>query len=374
MKIMILARGIPTNKSKTYGIFEFDQAKALHKAGVDVIYAAVDIRSIRHWRKWGLSKKVIDGIKVYTINIPGGNLPGTMVRFLRRYGFEKLFRHIQKHEGTPDLIHSHFYYMSRSAGALCRELKIPLVITEHSSKLNMDVVDGSVKDEAIEAYSLADRLIAVSPAIGDSIKKHLGIDPLIISNVVDTEEFKVSENQNEDMFTVVSTGNLIPQKQMDMLIRAFGKVFSSEKQAKLIIFGDGPEKDKLLKITRELGLENMIELKGIRERSEIASALQRANLFALASKSETFGVSYIEALASGVPVIATRCGGPEYFVNEQNGILIEPDDFEGLVSALELMKFHSNDYDRSKIAKEIDERFSSKAVASRLIELYKDII
>ena len=72
MYIMIVARGYPSEKYKMNGIFEFDQAKALAQEGHKVVYAAVDVRSIRRWRKWGIEKKTIYGVELYAINIPGG--------------------------------------------------------------------------------------------------------------------------------------------------------------------------------------------------------------------------------------------------------------------------------------------------------------
>ena len=74
MYTMFVARGYPTEKYKTYGIFEFDQAKALAQNGVKVVYAAIDLRSIRRWRRWGIYIRKIDGVEVYSINIPIGNL------------------------------------------------------------------------------------------------------------------------------------------------------------------------------------------------------------------------------------------------------------------------------------------------------------
>ncbi|MGE4284702.1 MAG: glycosyltransferase, partial [Clostridia bacterium] len=89
---------------------------------------------------------------------------------------------------------------------------------------------------------------------------------------------------------------------------------------------------------------------------------------------ETFGVAYIEALACGVPVIATTCGGPEGFVHEENGMLIPVDDEKALLEAMNTMYDNASTYDRAKIAAEICEKFSPDCVAAQLEEIYRELI
>ena len=113
---------------------------------------------------------------------------------------------------------------------------------------------------------------------------------------------------------------------------------------------------------------------GLRPREEIAQRLSDSDCFVLASVSETFGVSYLEALSCGVPVIATRCGGPECFVNDHNGMMVEPDDVDALSSAMLTMYCNDGSYNREAIAAQIRENYSSQAVASRLMQEYQQLI
>ena len=94
----------------------------------------------------------------------------------------------------------------------------------------------------------------------------------------------------------------------------------------------------------------------------------------LASRSETFGVAYIEAMAAGLPVIATRCGGPEDFVTEENGILIPVDDESALTGAMERMMFRREDYDSAAISADIRRKFAPETIAARLTELYEGVL
>jgi hypothetical protein len=107
MRVLIVARGYPTKKYKMNGIFEFDQAKALVYSGVNVVYAAIDMRSIRRWRKWGIETKIVNGVKIYAINLPLGRIPKQLLRVISKFGLIYLYKKIINEQGKPDIIHAH---------------------------------------------------------------------------------------------------------------------------------------------------------------------------------------------------------------------------------------------------------------------------
>ena len=102
--------------------------------------------------------------------------------------------------------------------------------------------------------------------------------------------------------------------------------------------------------------------------------MNESKCFVLPSKYETFGVVYLEAMACGLPVIATRCGGPESFVDETNGILIPVDDEPALVSAFKYMLENADKYDQERIACATVERFSPNAVVRMIIKEYEKVL
>jgi glycosyltransferase involved in cell wall biosynthesis len=353
------------------GIFEFDQAKALAQAGHKVIYAAVDVRSIRRWRKWGFESCEKDGVQVEAINIPGGRIPKPILRQMQMQGLRNLYKRIEAKHGKPDIIHAHFLGYGNISTKVLSNQNIPIVLTEHLSAMNNKVLEPQLFKLGSDTYPKINQLITVSKALADSIEVKFGIKSVVIPNIVDTNSFHfMGMIKDDNVFTFISTGALIHRKRMDMLISSFHAAFRENRSVKLYIFGEGPERAKLKEMIANYELGTQVYLMGLKDRKEIAEKLYESNCFVLASKLETFGVAYIEALAAGVPVIATRCGGPEEFVHEENGVLIEVDDAKALTNAMLEMYNTSNRFDKEKISKEIIEKFSPQAIAEQLTDVY----
>ena len=102
--------------------------------------------------------------------------------------------------------------------------------------------------------------------------------------------------------------------------------------------------------------------------------LQQSDMFVLPSRSETFGVVYIEATACGLPIIATDCGGPKEIVTPQNGVLIPMDDTDALANAILHMTAHLSDYDRQAIAADCQARFSPEVIAKQLTDIFEKVL
>ena len=202
-------------------------------------------------------------------------------------------------------------------------------------------------------------------------------EAIYIPNIVDTNLFTYSplnSNQKDSMFRFVSIGTLIQRKRMDLTIEAFVRAFGQNKSVTLTIFGEGPERNKLESLIRKHEIGDRVILKGLQSREMISEYFKVSDCFVLPSQAETFGVVYIEALASGIPVIATKCGGPDSLINDGNGIIIPVDDREALVNAMKDMYKHINKYDKELISRKTTEQFSPKSVANSLTEVYKDLI
>lgn len=375
MNILFISRGYPSEKYPTNGIFEYDQAKALANYGHKVIFCFVDIRSLRRIRKWGIEKFERDNILIYGINIPLGIIPRNISSYFRYHGLKIMYRKIKKEYGKPKLMHAHFTNYAYAAARLKKINKIPLVITEHSSEIMKNKIDKKVFKMAKFAYSQADKLISVSPAFKEIIENKFNEESIYVPNIVDTDIFKYCSKKNKyDEFNFISVGNLIKHKRMHHTIKAFNKAFKNNSKVKLKIIGDGPEKKTLESLIKKLNLEDRISLTGKLKRKQIAEYFKNSDAFILASKGETFGVVFIEAMASGLPVIATRCGGPEHFIKQSQGIIIEKDNINKLVTAMQDIYNKIDRYDNEKISKMTIKQFSPENVAEQITQVYNDVL
>lgn len=372
MKVAFISRGVPTKDDPLNGIFEFDQAKALANQGVEAAFVAIDFRAASFKRKHGLRKYEKDGVHVFELSLPI-NVYRRAIPLLQQLLLIP-FRAMLKSFGKPDIIHAHFYSIAAIASILKRKYGIPFVVTEHSSKLNKPAAQISDLDKrlAMQAYQSCDQLICVSEALRANVFQNFGHDSIVIPNMVDNGSFHYLDRaKNDSPFVFVSVGNLIPIKAFDKLIEAFAQV---RNDAKLVIIGDGPERERLQSQIDTLHMDAHIELMGRLNREEINRVYQKSHVFVLPSQSETFGVSYIEAMYAGLPVIATRCGGPETFVNENNGILVPVNDVASLVEAMRMMRQNYGNYNQKQISEDCIARFSPEVIADKTIKAYSSIL
>jgi len=370
MKLMIISNGVPLEDRPLLGIFEFDQAKALTQAGIEVCFLGVDLRSLRRWRKWGITHGVQEGVQWYNISWPVGAVPVGLHCRIGALALEKLYHYVVLKNSKPDIIHAHFWHMGNIAAKLAQKENVPFVITEHSSSMCQKEYNERIIRCAAQGYYCAKKLICVSTALSRSVKDKTGIDSIVIPNLLSTEDFQSVGRKKTDRFGFVFTGNLIEGKKPGLLLKAFSTISQRYPDTRLGIIGDGELRSALEKQVHELDLEEKIVFYGRLTRKEIAEVYQEYDCFALPSAGETFGVAYIEALAAGLPVIATRCGGPEDFITEENGILIDVDCEEQLIQAMEYMYINRNAYDARRLSSAAKEQFSPKKITQRLQEVY----
>lgn len=374
MYILFITRGYPSHKYGTNGIFEFDQAKALINVGCKIVYAAIDVRSIRRWRKWGIEQFEKDGVNIMAINIPCGRLPRSIVHKISEIGLKFLFKLIVQRFGKPDILHAHFADYGFIASKLKKETRIPLVITEHSSEIIKPTLDKNLYKTARETYCKANALVSVSPALSEKIKCNYNLSALYIPDIVDIDVFVYRQRIASNEFKFISVGNLILRKRMDLTIEAFHMVFADIPNVTLTIFGEGEQRGYLEKLIIKYDLWKRVFLMGFCPRTAIAEKLAASDCFVLASRAETFGVAYVEALATGVPVIATKCGSVDVFVHKRNGVLVPVDNLKILAQAMRYMYKNARNYDNKLIAEEIRNSFSPAKVAEQLISIYKSLL
>ncbi len=373
MRVLLTGRGFDGPKEHQIGVFELDQAKALRSLGHDVRFAAVDTRSALRRRPWGIWEYELSGIPVYYISVPAGRLPFRGNDRVTKLAAERLFRHILP-DFEPDILHSHFGAGFLEIAGRCG---IPRVYTEHFSRANSAVPSAEELARQEYTYSHTDRLICVSSLLAQSVKRNTGVDAVVVHNVVDTDVFRPEprdDARENGRFRFAAGGNLIRRKGYDLLLDSLAALRDRGLAAELEILGGGEEEPALRQQAERLGVSELVRFRGKVSRETMAETYRRSDAFVLASRMETFGVVYIEAMAAGLPVIATACGGPEDFVTEENGILIPAEDIDALTDAMERMIRERDRYDGAAISRSAREEFSPASIARKITDVYEELL
>lgn len=374
MFILEIANGYPFDTNPLLGLFELEQAKSLSGLGHKVVFVGVDLRSLRRKRKLGYSHFFDDKIEVYNYAFPLGRIPVKFLAFFEFFFMKKLYNRIEKEHGKPDILHAHFCFLQGYIAAkLKAKYRIPLAITEHSSEL-INGISRFRKKYFSYGYNAADIIISVSSAVKDRILYYFNKDSCVIPNIANLVFFKdLDENTfllNRTHFLFISAGGLIKRKGMDALIKAFANVKADNVQ--LMIIGEGEERKNLENIILRYSLNDRVKLLGYRTPAQMADILATADCFVLASRAETFGIVYIEALAMGLPIIATDCGGPTDIIKDNNGYMVEVDDISGLTIAMQKILTNYSKFTKKEIAEAARKKYAPASIAKELEnEMYK---
>ena len=228
-----------------------------------------------------------------------------------------------------DIIHAHYAVPQGFAGVLIKKAKRkPLVLTVHGSDLT--VLGGSRFTRPILkwVFNNSDRIIAVSRYM-EGLITGLGVEKekvRVIYNGVEPENPAKGDEKR-----MVFIGALVRQKGADIAITAFKELKEKHGDSKLLIVGDGPERKRLERLSRELGLTD-IEFRGYVE--DINGVFTAKSILVLPSREEGFGMVLLEAMARGVPVIAAKTGGiVEIVADGENGLLFTKEDPGSLADA-----------------------------------------
>jgi len=245
------------------------------------------------------------------------------------------------------------YTFPRSLGEVVTALSC------HSADLVLALSDFSKRDIS-GAYRIPSSKIAVTYA---------GVDPCFAP---DTSHRR---RDGDAPFSLLFCGRLNgphEQKGIDVLLKSLPTVLSRH-QVVLNVIGTGPRLDQYRALARELGVEQNVRFLGFVEHDQMPAHYARAHLFVLPSRRESFGLVLAEAMACGLPVVATTAGAiPEVVKDGVTGVLVPPDDPEALASALGSLL---NDHSRMKAmgaagAERVRERFTWEKVAERVVDGY----
>ncbi len=387
--VLFIPSWYATRDNPVHGSFFRDQALAVAKLGVQTGVVYTELRSLRSLpadgaremfrRRYRVTEADDNGVS--TMRVEGWLIPQAkrLSRQLWVQQTQRLVRSYARRHGVPDVIHAHCVHNAGVAAMEAkRRFRIPFVVTEHFSGYARGLLSDALLVQAREVFTEADRIIAVSHALSQQIQRYAGGKAIgVIPNLVDTEFFSPPpEARRTRPFTFLFVGFLTDNKGVEELLRAFAVAFGADDSVRLEIGGDGVHRPVLEAVARDLGLGNRVRFLGLLSREQVRAALWRANAFVSASRVETFGVVLIEAMATGIPVIVTRCGGPEEIVTTELGRLVPAGDGEALQLAMSQMNSRCEEWHAAapRIRDHVERNFSAGRVGRRLLEVYESVI
>jgi len=370
----------PRDSHPSDGIFVRRFAEAVnlyHNVAVICVYSEGKWREIKGVYK--IETRRDEGITEIRVNCLHLGLP-PFDFFLRLLGSFIAFIKLIKSGFKPDIIHLHVFSAPLTALLISKLYGIPLILTEHAAEFTWHKLSYL---EVLRAKIVANNcrlILPVSPDLSEALRSY-GIDkPLrVVPNVVDTTAFhplpkKERESHRERKPTrFLSVGNLIPRKNFSCLIMAGGILAQKRSDWEIWIVGDGPLKDQLEKLAEKKGIEKQVKFLGYKKPVEVAEIMRQAHIFVFPTLNETFGCVVVEAMASGLPVIATDVPGVRWIVAPHTGLLVPPNNPSCLAEAMDYMLDNHHLYDPDSIASYARSTFNYHQIGKMLDDIYRMI-
>jgi glycosyltransferase involved in cell wall biosynthesis len=387
-KILFLASWYPSRINKVLGMFVKRKAEAMTaRCNVSVLYATMD-ESLKD-RSYEIVTSVENN--VYTIIVyfaPFGS--GVIKKIFFNLRFLKSwyigFRTVRKNWGEVDLIHVNVVDRAGYIALLLKYLKkIKYVITEHSTP-DIKFLLGETTSTKIPLLPLKKIVIKNAEYINvDSSAslrywKKAGLEGNygIIENVVEINpKYLNHQKKNDGIKRAVHISMLMERKNAADIIRAYADIYFNKrrKNIELHIIGIGEQKELLEKLADELNVLNKcVFFHGFVEEEKKLELLVNSDFHILNSDEEGFSVVTAEAILYGIPVIATKCGGPEDFVPEEVGVLINRRNLPELINAILFMLDNSEKYDKKILQNFGKKKFVPEIVAEKTYHVYKNAI
>ena len=311
-----------------------------------------------------------EGALVVRLRIRWHGIPA-LSRALATLGLRAGLRRARRAGARPELVHAHVFSAGALALPLARCLRVPLVVSEHDSRLGGGALSWREERVARAVFQAADLVAPVSDDLRRRIEaRGIAASFEVVPNVIDTTVFQPPADRREGgPPRLLLVGGLIPVKGLPTALEALTRVAAD---LTLDVVGDGPERLAYEALASRLGLKGRVRFHGERPREAVAELMRGADLYVLSSEWENLPTVVLESLCCGLPVVATRVGGVPEVLTAQDGVLVETGDPAALARAIEHALERT--WDRSAIASRGAARFGAEAVIERWEAIYQRVL
>jgi glycosyltransferase involved in cell wall biosynthesis len=293
----------------------------------------------------------------------------------------EIIKDLKKNDDLPELVHVH---VAMKAGLIALYLKwkykIPYVLTEHWSGYYPQSKDSLYNKSVIERYLTklvirnASELLPVSHALGIQISQNWAQIPFRkISNVVNTRFFHPAENKKPHPFRFIHISSLLYPKNPEGIINCFIHLLKSGHEAELILVGPlNTSVNQLLSIHKTES--EKLRTTGEISYEDVGKELRNADALILFSYYENMPCVILEALCSGLPVIASQVGGIPEVINPENGILVAAGNEQMLLEAMQNMMANYGSFERGVNNQMASATYSYEKIGKEIVQVYEEIL
>jgi D-inositol-3-phosphate glycosyltransferase len=381
-------------------VYVAELPKQLVKLGYNVdVYTRKESYEINEVINW------LPGIRVIHVKAgPEKVVPKEKLLYLMEEFANNMIAFIRREEVVYELVHANFFMSALVASKVKKVFHIPYVVTFHAlglvRKIHQKEMD-QFPPERVEierrTFRNADHIIAECPQDREDMIRLYNAPPEKISIVpcgfsakefypIDKKRARRILQFNENDKIILQLGRMVPRKGVDNVIRAIGAVKKAKSPLRLVIVGGehdkpdpglSPELSRLQKIAKEEGVHSSVVFTGRKQRDALKFYYAAADIFITTPWYEPFGITPLESMACGTPVIGSKVGGIKFTVEEgKTGLLVPPHNPSALAESIEslitdeklLASMHHN------AIKRVNKYFTWKSVAVSCHHLYESII
>jgi glycosyltransferase involved in cell wall biosynthesis len=339
--------------------------------------------AVLHLERTSAARGVLD-----VVRIPGEEPPTWRVRyrrFPRPASYAAFFagplvaaRWLGRAGWTPDVIHAHSALSALPALALGRVLDLPVAYTEHWGVFLQDDPPGLTRAMRLVARTALERADVVLPVSAELAEALRRIAPRarrrVLPNAVDERVFHPDRARPSGGPGRLVTAGLLDSdgKGVDVLLEALARL-DHPAGVRLDVVGDGARRPHYERLAQRLGLAETVRFHGLRRKPELAALMREADLFVLGSRADNSPCVLLEAMATGLPVVATRVGGVPELVGADAGLLVDPGDAESLAAGIGTALARLDEFDRTQIARRVHHRYGHGPVGRKLAQVYDSL-
>jgi teichuronic acid biosynthesis glycosyltransferase TuaC len=344
VRILAISHLFPNLKDKRYGIFVARQLSEIRRLGAEItvivprVWCPGLFRHFDRWKNYDHKSSLCQFEGIETFSIPYLRPPGN---FYNRWSGLATFRAMKSkalelHKSRKfDMIYATDFFPNGDAAArLARCLKIPATCLGIGVDVNITAFSSkTIYRHFVRTAKALDGTLACGQSVAERIKAVTGKNPLCVYGVLDLEEFSPAPdripirkelNLPPDKIIALYAGYLTKRKGVYDLLEAIYRVQTKCPDILLVICGAGPEEAAMRKLIREKGMEHTVHMAGEIETERMNKWMQASDLLVLASHTEGMPNVVTEAMACGLPVVATAVGGLPEAVGDCDGVILVP--------------------------------------------------